>query len=293
MKLRPGALCLIVGIALTSSVFLPAAEKKAASGKGSARSGSDFKVLMVKNLQSWETLDPSNAAPYYAKEANHVFFDIAPLKYAGWSEYADGAKKLLAGFSSLKFTLGDDAQTHRQGNLAWATASFRADVVTKTGAKVALDGRWTVLWQKRGKDWLVVHEHVSVPLPPPPDTAAQSLYKRLGGYDSIAAVVDDFIGRLAKDPTLGKFFAGHSTDSLKRIRQLVVDQLCEATGGPCVYVGRTMKESHAGMGITENDWKIAVDHLVATLDKFNVPAKEKDEVLSALTALKKDIVSSN
>src|SRR2546422_9091062 len=124
-------------------------------------------------------------------------------------------------------------------------------------------------------------------------TTTATLYKRLGGYDAIAAVTDDFVGRLASDPSLSRFFIGHSTDSLKRIRQLVVDQLCFATGGPCVYIGRTMKESHAGMGVTENDWKIAVDHLVATLDKFNVPAKEKDEVLSALTALKKDIVSSN
>ena len=119
-----------------------------------------------------------------------------------------------------------------------------------------------------------------------PDT----LYKRLGGYDAIAAVTDDFIPRLASDASLGKFFVGHSNDSKQRIRQHVVDFLCSATGGPCVYKGRDMKTTHAGLGITEADWNTAVKHLVATLDKFKVPQKEKDDLLSAASGLKKDIV---
>jgi len=117
-----------------------------------------------------------------------------------------------------------------------------------------------------------------------------SLYKRLGGYDALAAVTDDFIGRLATDKSLQKFFMGHSKDSLGRIRQLVVDQLCAATGGPCIYIGRDMKSAHQGMGISEADWNTAAGHLVATLDKFKVPEKEKAEVLAAITGLKNDIV---
>jgi len=117
-----------------------------------------------------------------------------------------------------------------------------------------------------------------------------SLYKRLGGYDAIAAVTDDFIARLVGDPLLKPFLAGHSTDSLKRIRQLVVDQVCAATGGPCVYIGRDMKTSHAGLGIGEKEWDASVKHLSASLDKYNVPAKEKDELLGAVSGLKKDIV---
>jgi hemoglobin len=118
----------------------------------------------------------------------------------------------------------------------------------------------------------------------------QSLYKRLGGYDAIAAVTDDFIGRLATDKSLQRFFVGHSKESLGRIRQLVVDQLCNATGGPCVYIGRDMKSSHQGMGISEADWNTAVGHLVATLDKFKVPDREKKEVLGAVSTFKNDIV---
>jgi len=119
---------------------------------------------------------------------------------------------------------------------------------------------------------------------------ARSLYARLGGYDAIAAVTDDFVGRLASDPQLTKFFVGHSTDSIHRIRQLVVDQLCAATGGPCFYIGRDMKTSHKGLGISEADWQVAVKLLVASLDKFKVGETEKNEVLGALTKLKSDIV---
>src|ERR1051326_976622 len=90
--------------------------------------------------------------------------------------------------------------------------------------------------------------------PAPPADAPKSLYHRLGGYDAIAAVTDDFIGRLAADKQLSRFFVGHSTNSLQHIRQLVVDQLCAATGGPCVYIGRDMKTTHQGVAITEADW---------------------------------------
>ncbi|MCA1559108.1 MAG: group 1 truncated hemoglobin [Acidobacteria bacterium] len=120
--------------------------------------------------------------------------------------------------------------------------------------------------------------------------AADSLYKRLGGYDAIAAVTDDFIGRMAADKELSVFFVHHSADALKRTRQLVVDQLCMATGGPCVYIGRDMKTVHAGMGITEAHWNAAVQHLVATLAKFKVPDKEQKELLAIASSLKNDVV---
>ena len=123
------------------------------------------------------------------------------------------------------------------------------------------------------------------------DAAAQkSLYARLGGYDAIAAVVDDFVGRLVTDKQFERFFTGHSTDSKKRIRQHIVDQLCAAAGGPCIYTGRTMKDSHVGLGISEAEWDASAKHLVASLDKFKVPEPEKKELLAFVTGLKADIV---
>jgi len=124
----------------------------------------------------------------------------------------------------------------------------------------------------------------------PAHAQEKSLYQRLGGYDALAAVVDDFVGRLVADKQFDKFFVGHSVDSKKRIRQHILDQFCAATGGPCIYTGRDMKTSHMGLGITEADWDAAAKHLVASLDKFKVPEKEKGEVLAFVTTLKKDIV---
>jgi len=118
----------------------------------------------------------------------------------------------------------------------------------------------------------------------------KSLYQRVGGYDALAAVVDDFVGRLITDKQFERFFVGHSVDSKKRIRQHILDQFCAATGGPCVYTGRDMKTSHMGLGITEAEWDAAAKHLVASLDKFKVPEKEKGELLAFVVSLKKDIV---
>ena len=96
--------------------------------------------------------------------------------------------------------------------------------------------------------------------------------------------------RLVGDPQLGVYWRGHSKDSMKRDRQLIVDFLCVATGGPVVYRGRDMKTSHEGLRISESDWKIFVEHTVATLDKFSVPEREKAEFMAAAASLKGDIV---
>ena len=122
-------------------------------------------------------------------------------------------------------------------------------------------------------------------------TAQKSLYQRLGGYDALAAVTEDFIGRMANDAQLKRFFVGLSTDSKRRVRNHVVDFLCVATGGPCIYTGRDMETVHTGLNITDADWEIAVKHLVATLEKFKVPAQEKQEVLAAVGGLKPKIVN--
>jgi hemoglobin len=127
--------------------------------------------------------------------------------------------------------------------------------------------------------------------PAAPQAAMQdTLYKRLGGYDALAAVTDDFLGRLATDPKEGRFFLGLSTDSKTRVRQHVVDFLCVATGGPCKYTGRDMETAHTGLNITEEDWTISVKALTDTLNKFKVPAREQGEVISAIAGLKSKMV---
>ncbi len=120
----------------------------------------------------------------------------------------------------------------------------------------------------------------------------KSLYSRIGGYDAVAAVVDNFLGRMASDQQLKRFFEGAEQDNLKRTRQLIVEFVCAATGGPCFYTGRDMKVTHKGLGITERDWNLAVKHFVATLNNFKVPDKEKNELVALVGSLKGSVVDS-
>ena len=114
-----------------------------------------------------------------------------------------------------------------------------------------------------------------------------SLYERLGGLDAITAVVDSFVARCAEDGRInGKFVR---TD-VPRLRKMLVDQVCEATGGPCTYSGRDMEETHDGMGVTAGEFDALVEDLVATLDQFDVPKAEQEELLGLLGPMRDGIV---
>ena len=117
--------------------------------------------------------------------------------------------------------------------------------------------------------------------------AEKSLYDRLGGKPAITAVVDDFVGRVATDNRINGKFANAN---IPRLKAMLVDQICQASGGPCTYTGRDMKTAHAGMGISNAEFDALVGDLVATLNKFKVPEREKNELLGALGPMKSDIV---
>src|SRR5215470_9444605 len=91
--------------------------------------------------------------------------------------------------------------------------------------------------------------------------ADKSLYERLGGKEAIPAVVDDFVARVAADKRINSFFAKANVPRLNMMR---VDQICEATGGPCNYTGRYMNTTHKGMGITNADCDALVGDPVAS-----------------------------
>ena len=117
--------------------------------------------------------------------------------------------------------------------------------------------------------------------------AQPSLYERLGGKPAITAVIDDFIGNVAADNRINKRFAGAD---VPRLKMRLVDQVCEASGGPCKYTGASMRDAHKGMNISDAEFGALVEDLVKSLDKFKVPAKEKNELLGALGGMKPDIV---
>jgi hemoglobin len=114
-----------------------------------------------------------------------------------------------------------------------------------------------------------------------------TLYERLGGLDAITAVVDSFVARCAGDDRINRKF--ERTD-IPRLKKMLVDQVCEATGGPCTYAGRDMRETHDGMGVTAGEFDALVEDLVATLDEFDVPKAEQEELLGLLGPMRDEIV---
>ncbi|MCI0423005.1 MAG: nuclear transport factor 2 family protein [Acidobacteria bacterium] len=149
---------LVLAVLVLMSIAPAAAQTKPA--------GFDFKVRMNTMLRAWETLDPAKAAPYYDKDPKLAFYDIVPFKYTGWEEYAKGVIATFAGtYQSGKFFLHDDINLHRGPKVTWATASLDFEILRKDGGRELLkDLRWTLIWEKRGNDWLLVHEHLSAPM---------------------------------------------------------------------------------------------------------------------------------
>jgi hemoglobin len=120
----------------------------------------------------------------------------------------------------------------------------------------------------------------------------KSLYDRLGGKAAIVAVVDDFVGNVAADKRINAFFAATASDKarLARFKENLVNQICEAAGGPCKYTGRDMKTAHQGMGISSADFAALVEDLTKTLNTFKVGKTEQDQLLGVLAPMKGQIV---
>ena len=127
----------------------------------------------------------------------------------------------------------------------------------------------------------------------PLSRADDALYKGLGGKKGITGVVNDFVGRCATDPKIMSFFADTAKDPkrLAKFKTNLVNQICQASGGPCKYTGKDMKTAHAGMGISSGDFDALVGNLVAALDKAGVKPENKNALLGALGPMKGDIVT--
>jgi hemoglobin len=120
--------------------------------------------------------------------------------------------------------------------------------------------------------------------------SSPSLYKRLGGREGIATVVDDFVANMVADSRVNARFKALKPPEVFKLKSNLSDQICDASGGPCSYVGRDMKTTHAGMKITEAEWNATIENLVKALDKNKVDAKSKQDLLGTLAPMKQDIV---
>jgi ketosteroid isomerase-like protein len=157
----------IVGVALAGALVSAQTPGKSSPQASKAGAGPD-RARLAQVIAAWSSMDVAKAAPFYAKDPGLTFYDIAPRKYTGWSEYEKGTNEMFKTVKSLAMKVNDDAQVHHAGNAAWATATVDGEMVNKDGSRLKIDARWTSVWEKRGNEWLIVHEHFSMPFPEQP-----------------------------------------------------------------------------------------------------------------------------
>jgi ketosteroid isomerase-like protein len=153
--LLPVALAL--GVVLLSFVSVRAQQK--------ANDDPTFRKLIDDYCAAWSSGNTDNAGQFYAKDDDLIFYDVAPFSYHGWKEYIPGVHKtLLDGAAEVKLTAGKDLKVMRSGNVAWTVVPIHFYEKTKDGKVIEAELRYTGIWEKRGSKWLLVHEHLSVPM---------------------------------------------------------------------------------------------------------------------------------
>jgi ketosteroid isomerase-like protein len=124
-----------------------------------------FRKLIEGYCAAWSTGSAEAPAKFYAKENGLVFYDVAPFVYHSWKEYHDGVQKeFLETAESLKLTAGKELKVTRRGMVAWTTVPMHLTEKSKNGKTSETDLRYTGIWEKRGANWVLVHEHLSTPM---------------------------------------------------------------------------------------------------------------------------------
>jgi ketosteroid isomerase-like protein len=124
-----------------------------------------FRKLIDSYCAAWSSGNADAPGKFYAKDGGLVFYDLAPFSYHGWKEYHDGVQKeFFANMESGSLTAGKDLKVSRHGTLAWTTVSMHFSEKTKDGKAIEAEVRYTGIWEKRGTNWLLVHEHLSAPM---------------------------------------------------------------------------------------------------------------------------------
>jgi ketosteroid isomerase-like protein len=153
---RITVLALVVCVAISG--FAQKKTTKVATGAGAVD-----KAHLQKIWDGWASLDAAGQKQYYA-QGPHVFFDIAPLKYASWDDYQAGVTKELVDYKAAKFTVNDDVQIHKAGDIYWVTSTVAFDMTKTSGKREMGNFRWTAVFEKLDGKWLIAHEHVSTPM---------------------------------------------------------------------------------------------------------------------------------
>jgi uncharacterized protein (TIGR02246 family) len=163
----------VLALTVALAAPVPAAQTPrapAAQRSRPASAESVFKPLISRYFTAWSTRNPDRAASLYARDPDLVFFDFSGA-HRGWDSYRRAKAEYFAGLGSFYVTPAGDLTATRQGNLAWTTVTFRGNLSEKGGRITPIQGRHTAVWERRGPDWVIVHEQLS-PTPAPVEAEA-------------------------------------------------------------------------------------------------------------------------
>jgi len=246
-----------------------------------------LKATIDASQSAFEARDPAAIAAIYAEDGAVMSPNSETV--TGQAAIEDFWREVLA--SGIDLGVAKTTNLYAHGDVGYEVGTYAV-----TDADGAIDeGKYVRIWRHGDSKWQLQHVtwNSNLPLSAPQSEAEsdqETLYQRLGGYDVVAAIFDNWAPRVSGDPELSKFLTEIDEEMGKRGRELGLDLLCELTGGPCFYTGRNMKMVHKGLGITDEHWQSTLDYMVETLDEMNIHNDEKTDFIHVFDGLKGYIV---
>ena len=249
-----------------------------------------LKATIDVSQSAFEAGDPAAIAAIYAEDGAVMSPNSETV--TGQAAIEDFWREVLA--SGIDLGVAKTTNLYAHGDVAYEIGSY---AVTDPDGTID-EGKYVRIWRHGDGKWQLQHvtwnSNLALSaLEPEADSKQKTLYQRLGGYDVIAAIIDNMGARAINDPAFSKFFTEDDEELQKRGRQRAVNLLCELTGGPCFYTGRDMRTIHEGLGITNEHWHLNLGYLGETLDELNIVGDEKSDVIAIFAGLKGDIVEQH
>ncbi len=246
-----------------------------------------LKATIDASQSAFEARDPAAIAATYAEDGAVMSPNSETV--TGQAAIEDFWREVLA--TGIDLGVAKTTNLYAHGDVGYEVGTYAV-----TDPDGAIDeGKYVRIWRHGDGKWQLQHVtwNSNLPLSAPQSEAEsdqETLYQRLGGYDVVAAIFDNWAPRVSGDPELSKFLTEIDEEMGKRGRELGLDLLCELTGGPCFYTGRNMKMVHKGLGITDEHWQSTLDYMVETLDEMNIHNDEKTDFIHVFDGLKGYIV---
>ena len=249
-----------------------------------------LKAMIDVSQSAFDARDPAAIAAIYAEDG--AVMSPNSEMVTGRTAIEDYWREVLASDIDLGVAKATDVYAH--GDDGYEVGTY---AVTDAGGAID-EGKYVRIWRHSDGKWQLQHVIWNSDLPlsatePESENDEETLYQRLGGYDVVAAIIDNIGARAIDDPAFSKFFTEDDEELQKRGRQRAVNLLCELTGGPCFYTGRDMRTIHEGLGITNEHWHLNLGYLGETLDELNIDSDEKSDVIAIFAGLKGDIVEQH